>query len=52
MDKKKAADEYRKAREELEHISKREKHETPEWSRANKRVADAEKHVAWWKTGW
>lgn len=40
---------HRAAKDELERVSKRDRSETDDYLAANKRVAEAEKHVSWWR---
>ncbi len=47
--KKQARDEHKNAKAELERVSKRDRAETDAYLKANKRVAETEKHVPWWR---
>lgn len=49
QDRKRAIAEYWNAMDELERISKRDRYESDDYLAANKRVAEAEKHVSWWR---
>ena len=44
----KAIKTYKKAKAELERVSRRDREETEDYYRANKAVIDAEKNVPWW----
>ncbi|HKS46711.1 MAG TPA: hypothetical protein VJT49_16685 [Amycolatopsis sp.] len=48
-ERKKAVAEHKKAKEELEQVSKRDRTETDAYLAANHRVIETEKNVAWWR---
>ena len=49
MDKKQANEAHRKAKEELERVSKRDKYESDAYLEANNKVIETEKNVSWWR---
>ena len=44
-----AIETHRKAKEELERVSKRDKYESDAYLAANQAVIDAEADVSWWR---